>query len=199
LRKICVVPAPYTRPHPKVFIASNASIETVEYAGTRGFVPCYFSSIGRCANYGPRYTEIANKNGLNFAHGQNQAIVRWPHIGANYEEGARRALDWSSDIFMNFYGPLFPDWTERRKNVTEKDILDLMNETGLFQFGSVSQVRDTYVNQWKQLPAEYIVLIYHYAQCPKDAMIEQVKTFMAEVKPALDEIANYPDIGQVAE
>ena len=33
----------------------------------------------------------------------------------------------------------------------------------------------------------------------KDAMIEQVKTFMAEVKPAFDEIANYPDIGQAAE
>ena len=72
LRKICVVPAPYTQPHPKVFIASNASLETVEYAGARGFIPTYFSSIGKCADFGPRYTEVANQNGHNFAPGQTR-------------------------------------------------------------------------------------------------------------------------------
>src|SRR3546814_14129562 len=82
LRKICVVPAPYTQPHPKVFIASNASVETVEYAGKHGFVPTYFSSIGRCSPYGPRYTEIANPHGFVFPPGQNQSILHWPPIGA---------------------------------------------------------------------------------------------------------------------
>ena len=193
LRKICVVPAPYTDPHPKVFIASNASLETVEYAGARGFIPTYFSSIGRCANFGPRYTEVANQNGYNFANGQNQNIVRWPHIGDSSEEGAQLALDWSKDIFMNFYGPLFPDWTEKAKGANDAKVLDLMNDTGLFQYGTVSEVRDQYIEQWKQLPAEYITLIYHYAQTPKQDMIDQLKIFMEEVKPALDELADYPD------
>ena len=49
------------------------------------------------------------------------------------------------------------------------------------------------MDQWKQLPAEYITLIYHYAQCPKDEMIAQLKIFMEEIKPALDEIADYPE------
>jgi alkanesulfonate monooxygenase SsuD/methylene tetrahydromethanopterin reductase-like flavin-dependent oxidoreductase (luciferase family) len=193
LRKICVVPAPYTQPHPKVFIASNASLETVEYAGARGFIPTYFSSIGKCADFGPRYTEVANQNGHNFAPGQNQAIVRWPHIGETQAEGGQMAIDWSRDIFENFYGPLFPDWTARAQGADDAKMLDLMTETGLFQFGDVSSVRDTYVDQWKQLPAEYITLIYHYAQCPKDEMINQLKVFMEEVKPALDEIADFPE------
>ena len=193
LHKICVVPAPYTQPHPKVFIASNASLETVEYAGARGFIPTYFSSIGKCADFGPRYTEVANQNGHNFAPGQNQAIVRWPHIGETQAEGGQMAIDWSRDIFENFYGPLFPDWTARAQGADDAKMLDLMTETGLFQFGDVSSVRDTYVDQWKQLPAEYITLIYHYAQCPKDEMINQLKIFMEEVKPALDEIADFPE------
>ncbi|MFT5182349.1 MAG: alkanesulfonate monooxygenase SsuD [Alphaproteobacteria bacterium] len=198
LRKICVVPAPYTNPHPKVFIASNASIETVEYAGARGFVPTYFSSIGRCETYGPRYTEVANQHGFNFAPGQNQAIVRWPHIGETSEEGADMAMDWTSDIFMNFYGPLFPEWTG--KDTTDRgEILGLMDKTGLFQHGTVSEVRDSYIAQWKQLPAEYITLIYHYAQTPKDDMIKQMKIFMEEVKPALDELADFPEMDQAAE
>lgn len=193
LRKICVVPAPYTKPHPKVFIASNASIETVEYAGKHGFVPTYFSSIGRCSTYGPRYTEVANRNGYDFAPGQNQAIVRWPHIGQTHEEGAEMAMEWSGDIFANFYGPLFPDWADKGVGAKDPKLLDLMDETGLFQYGSASEVRDFYIDQWKQLPAEYITLIYHYAQCPKDAMIRQLQVFMDEVKPALDEIADYPE------
>ena len=193
LRKICVVPAPYTQPHPKVFIASNASLETVEYAGARGFIPTYFSSIGKCADFGPRYTEVANQNGHNFAPGQNQAIVRWPHIGETQAEGGQMAIDWSRDIFENFYGPLFPDWTARAQGADDAKMLELMTETGLFQLGDVSSVRDTYVDQWKQLPAEYITLIYHYAQCPKDEMINQLKIFMEEVKPALDEIADFPE------
>jgi len=199
LRKVCVVPAPYTNPHPKVFVASNASIETVEYAGRKGFVPSYFSSIGRCSHYGPRYTEIANQSGYNFAPGQNQAICRWPHMGASHDEGAQMALDWSSDIFLNFYGPLFPDWTDAKKNASDKEMLDLMDQTGLFQYGSVSEVRDFYVDQWKQLPAEYFIYISHYAQTPKQDMIDQLKVFMEEVKPALDELTDYPDIEQAAE
>ena len=199
LRKICVVPAPYSDPHPKVFIASNASLETVEYAGARGFVPSYFSTIGRCATYGPRYTEIANQHGYNFALGQNQAIVRWPHIGATHDEGAQMALDWSGDIFQNFYGPLFPGWTEEKKNASDKEKLALMDESGLFNYGSVSEMRDFYVDQWKQMPAEFIIIIYHYAQTPKQDMIDQLKIFMEEVKPALDELTDYPDVEQAAE
>jgi len=200
LRKICVVPAPYTDPHPKIFIASNASIETVEYAGERGFVPSYFSSIGRCSHYGPRYTEIANKSGFNFAPGQNQAICRWPHIGDTTEAGEQMALDWSGDIFQHFYGPLFPEWADKAADAKDpKKLLNLMDDTGLFQYGTVSEVRDFYIDQWKQLPAEYFILISHYAQTPKQDFIDNVKIFMDEVKPALDELTDYPEIEQAAE
>ena len=80
-----------------------------------------------------------------------------------------------------------------------KKLLELMNDTGLFQYGSVSEVRDFYIDQWKQLPAEYMIIISHYAQTPKQELIDNVKIFMEEVKPALDELTDYPDIEQAAE
>jgi hypothetical protein len=52
------------------------------------------------------------------------------------------------------------------------------------------------VRQWRELPAEYCVLILHYAQQPLESCIWNLKTFMREIKPALDEIteaANLPD------
>jgi hypothetical protein len=44
------------------------------------------------------------------------------------------------------------------------------------------------VRQWRELPAEYVVVIYHYAQQPKDSVIEELRQFMREVKPALDDV-----------
>src|SRR4051794_21832304 len=57
VRRISVVPAPYSDPYPPVFVASNASEETVEYCARKDFIPAYFSSIGRASKWGQRYQE----------------------------------------------------------------------------------------------------------------------------------------------
>ena len=49
------------------------------------------------------------------------------------------------------------------------------------------------VAEWKQLPAEYLTLIYHYAQMPKEVVIRNLELFMREIKPALDELTEYAD------
>ena len=55
------------------------------------------------------------------------------------------------------------------------------------------------VRQWKLLPAEYIVLICHYAQQPKESVIDNLERFMGQIKPALDELTPYaPDTVAVA-
>ena len=66
-----------------------------------------------------------------------------------------------------------------------------MLSTGLFMGGSVSEIRDQFLEQWRHLPAEYVILIYHYAQQPKESVINNLKLFMDEVKPALDELTQY--------
>lgn len=68
------------------------------------------------------------------------------------------------------------------------DIVQSMIDSGLYACGTVATVRDQLVAQWKQLPGEYIVLMCHYAQMPKDQVIRLMKAFMKEIKPALDEV-----------
>ena len=51
-------------------------------------------------------------------------------------------------------------------------------------------MRDQYVELW-QLPAEYVVLIYHWAQQPAESVVRQLELFMEHVKPALDEMTPY--------
>ena len=58
---ISVCPSPYTKPYPPVFVASNASQQTIEYAGDKDFIPAYFSSIKTASRFGAAYVEHAAK------------------------------------------------------------------------------------------------------------------------------------------
>ena len=203
LRRISVVPAPYTKPHPPVFIALNTSQETVDYAGRHGFVPAYFSKMNQVADFGPSYVAAARSAGLHFAPGENQAIVRMPRIAASTQEARADIANFDGMIFKHFYQNFLPATFREKVNVTDdttfEDLVDPMIETGLFMAGSPSEIRDQFLEQWRYFPAEYVILIYHYAQQPRESVIENLRLFMEEVKPALDEQTDYPKTHQVAE
>ena len=103
-------------------------------------------------------------------------------------------------IFKHFYENFLPAAFREQANVTPdtplEDLVDPMVETGLFVPGTASEVRDAFVAQWKHLPAEYVILIYHYAQQPRASVIENLRLFMEEVKPALDELTGYDEIDE---
>lgn len=188
IRGVSVCPAPYTSPHPPVFVASNASQETVEYCGRRGFIPTYFSAIGRAATFGQAYVERAQEAGLQYQLGQNQALVRWIQIGATDDEARRAVLDHDVEIYRNLYQPLTPAMPYRPDDPVQS-VLD----SGLFSAGTVEDVRADFVRQWSELPAEYVVLIFHYAQMPKERVIDNLERFMAKIKPDLDGATGYAD------
>jgi alkanesulfonate monooxygenase SsuD/methylene tetrahydromethanopterin reductase-like flavin-dependent oxidoreductase (luciferase family) len=193
VHRVSVVPAPYTDPHPPVFVASNASRETVEYCGDKGFVPTYFSGIGRAGKFGQAYVEHARAGGRDFALGQNQALVRWMQIGET-EEAARRAIaEYDLEVYVNLYKALTPVMP-----LDPADPVQSVIDCGLWMSGTIDDVRDQFVAQWQELPAEYVVLIFHYAQMPADAVIRNMELFMEHVKPALDELTAYAPAGAQA-
>jgi alkanesulfonate monooxygenase SsuD/methylene tetrahydromethanopterin reductase-like flavin-dependent oxidoreductase (luciferase family) len=190
VHRVSVVPAPYSDPHPPVFVASNASKETVEYCGDKGFVPTYFSGIGRAGKFGEAYVEHARQGGREFALGQNQALVRWMQI-ADTNEAARRAVaEYDAEIYVNLYKALTPVMP-----LDPADTVQSVVDCGLWMHGTPEMVRDQFVAQWQELPAEYVVLIFHYAQMPADAVIRNMELFMEHVKPALDELTAYTPVG----
>ena len=157
MRRVSVVPAPYTKPHPPVFLASS-SPETIEYSGRKGFVPVYVTSLARAKQAGHLYVQAAGEAGREYALGQ-------------------------PEIFKNFYAAM-----GRRRLRDPNNIVRSMIDTGLYSFGTADEVKDQLVAQWRKMPAEYIVLIFHYAQMPKERVIYNLEKFMTDVKPALDEL-----------
>jgi alkanesulfonate monooxygenase SsuD/methylene tetrahydromethanopterin reductase-like flavin-dependent oxidoreductase (luciferase family) len=184
IRRISVCPAPLSTQHPPIFVSSNASRETIEYCGPRGFIPTYFSKIERAAEYGQAYVDAAKAAGRQYMLGQNQALVRWGNIAPTMQQARDNVEAWDVDIFRDLYRGTTPMIFDPDNPV------DSVLNSGLWVIGSPDEVRDQYLEQWSRLPAEYVVLIYHYAQQPAESVIENIETFMRHVKPALDEITS---------
>ena len=199
VHRVSVVPAPYTKPHPPIFIASNESVETVEFAGRHGYIPGYFTPIDRAVSHGMAYVKAAKSAGYDFPLGQNQMVVRWIEHGDTEQQARDRVAEHSADIFKHFYAPFFEafpgadaDRSMAPRDATRDSLVDPILKTGLWVAGTVDQMREQFVEQWKQFPAEYIMWVTHFAQEPKEHIIHNMEVMMKEIKPALDELTQYP-------
>jgi alkanesulfonate monooxygenase SsuD/methylene tetrahydromethanopterin reductase-like flavin-dependent oxidoreductase (luciferase family) len=179
---VSVCPAPYTDPHPPIFVSGSGSPETIEYCAKMGFIPTYFTNIDVAAPLADQYAETARAAGFNWKPGQNQNLVRWLQIAESEQAAMDAVMAYDYDIWKNFYAAM------GRRKLDPEDVIGSMLDSGLYAIGTAESVRDQLVAQWETFPAEYITLIYHYAQIPKEQTIENIIAFNEVVKPALDEI-----------
>jgi alkanesulfonate monooxygenase SsuD/methylene tetrahydromethanopterin reductase-like flavin-dependent oxidoreductase (luciferase family) len=185
IRRVSVVPAP-TKELDPVFISSNASVETISFAADNGFAVAYFSPTNRARDFGEKYCRMANDAGRPYALGQNQALVRWQQYG-NTDAQLRAAVEaYDVDIYRDLYCGTTP------MKFDSSNPVDAVLDSGVWVSGTTpGNIRDAWVSIWKQVPAEYVVLISHCAQEPAQKSIDNLGMFMEHVKPALDELTDY--------
>jgi alkanesulfonate monooxygenase SsuD/methylene tetrahydromethanopterin reductase-like flavin-dependent oxidoreductase (luciferase family) len=190
-RTICVVPKPYQKPYPPVFVAASKSRESIEFCAKHGFRPTYFMPNQGIFDLSKVYVEEAAKYGHNFQLGERQNIVRWPHITKTAEDFDRKLRDYDLDIYKNFYGPFFPQFPQG----ADDEMIAGMKKSEIFIGGTI----DESIRQWRviydEVPCEYITLIWHWAQQPKEDMLEELALFMKHVLPTLE----IPDYAMAAE
>lgn len=187
---VSVAPAPYTRPHPKVFVTGSGSPETIDFCANRGFTPCYFTEVNTAEKLGQRYRDVARQAGYDWATGQNQCVARWVQFGETEEQALDNIRRYDMDIWKNFYTSM------GRRKVDPNDLLGSLIRSGLYYHGTVEKVRDKMIEAWKIMPAEFLMLGYHFAQMPKDAVIDNMDIFVHKIKPYLDEIVHEQQVTQ---
>jgi alkanesulfonate monooxygenase SsuD/methylene tetrahydromethanopterin reductase-like flavin-dependent oxidoreductase (luciferase family) len=189
VRKICVTPSPYQRPHPPVFVSGSGSPATVELCAKNGFNLVHFSGIDSTERLTKYYREVAAKHGRSLQIGEKQSLVRYLHLGKTDEEARQSNIAVDYDVYKNFMSQ-----NHHKPVYSVPEALDGMAKTGLWAVGSIDTVRDKLIADWKRVPAEYLTLIFHYAAMPTGRVIENLELFMRRIKPHLDEIieeANY--------
>jgi len=189
VRRISVVPAPYQRPRPqRIMVATSKSDDSVRYCARKGFIPTYFSKFDGIIKQSRIYVEEAEKAGHTVSLGQNQNIVRWMHIGKTEADYHRKLREYDVDIYKNFYGPFFPQFPTDPNTDWVKNI----SESGIFTGGTLDQVRSEWQRIYEQVPSEYITLIFHFAQQPKDELLDELEQFMSKVVPHLNTVSELP-------
>ena len=190
VRKICVLPKPYQKPYPPVFVAASKSRASIEFCAKHGFRPVYFMPNQGMFDLSKVYVEEAARHGHDFALGERQALVRWPHITKTQEEFDRKLRLYDLDVYKNFYGPFFPQFPQG----DESTMIQSMKDSGIFIGGTIEES----IRQWRviydEVPVEYITLIWHWAEQPKDDMLEEMRLFMEKVLPELE----FPDYSRKA-
>jgi alkanesulfonate monooxygenase SsuD/methylene tetrahydromethanopterin reductase-like flavin-dependent oxidoreductase (luciferase family) len=182
VRRVSVVPKPYQDPHPPVMVATSKSPETIRYCARKGFIPVYFMPTKGVEEHAHLYVEEAERNGIKRQLGERQNIVRWPHICPSEEVYDERLRDYDLDIYKNFYGPFFPQFP----NDPDTDHIQNMKDSDIFIGGTVESAKKKWQSMIERIPAEYVTLIWHYAQAPKEIVEEELGLFMTEILPDLE-------------
>ncbi|MGB0572335.1 MAG: LLM class flavin-dependent oxidoreductase [Alphaproteobacteria bacterium] len=194
VQRVCVVPKPYQKPHPPVFIAASKSQASIDFCARNGFIPTYFMPTKGVVELSHYYHRVANESGFNVQLGQHQNLVRWPHITKTSEDFDRKLREYDLDIYKNFYGPFFPQFPRG----DESELIQGMKDSDIFVGGTVDESIAAWKKIYDQVPCEYITLIWHWAQQPKEDMLEELQLFMDKVLPEL-EIPDFPEVAAAAE
>lgn len=182
VRRVSVVPKPYTQPHPPIFMATSKSPETITYCAEKGFIPTYFMKTDDVEKHAHLYVESAAAVGIERRLGERQNVVRWPHVCKDEAQYDQRLRDYDLDIYKNFYGPFFPQFP----NDPDTDHIANMKESDIFIGGSLERSKELWQSLIARVPAEYVTLIWHYAQTPKEVVEEELTLFMEEILPTLE-------------
>ncbi|MBS28719.1 MAG: hypothetical protein CL566_07320 [Alphaproteobacteria bacterium] len=189
LRRISVVPSPLQKPHPPVFCAVARSRETIEFAAKHGFRPSYFNPTDGVVELAQVYMEEAAKHGRQLQYGQMQNIVRHTRIGKSADDFDRKLRSYDLDIFKNFYS-VFGNHNVDPVNHDAEAAFRAMKEHKFVLGGTVDDAIADWQEIYSRIPCEHITLIWHWAQQPKDELLEEMRLFMEKVVPEL-EVPNY--------
>jgi alkanesulfonate monooxygenase SsuD/methylene tetrahydromethanopterin reductase-like flavin-dependent oxidoreductase (luciferase family) len=188
IRAVSVTPPPFQTPHPPVFVSSSSSEESIRYCARNGFVVCHFSPAARTREFAEIYADEAAKVGHALPLGANQAPVRWPHVCDTPAAFDEALLRYDADIFENFYAKFF-----KQKMPVGADILEAIKGSGLFLGGTVDQARAAFAAEWEQIPYEYSILIWHWAQQPIDDLLREMELMATKVYPEIGGLVG-PDV-----
>jgi alkanesulfonate monooxygenase SsuD/methylene tetrahydromethanopterin reductase-like flavin-dependent oxidoreductase (luciferase family) len=184
VRRVSVVPQPYQDPHPPVFVAVSASPDSIRFCSRNGFSPVYFTPTDHLVELANVYVDEGKKTGRNLQFGANQTIVRWPHFSRDKAHFREQLAAYDAEFYKNIYGSFFPFLVDGVDS--DEAMVDRMVDTGIFIGGTVEDTIAEWKHTYERIPSEYICLIWHYAMCPKEKVIEELEIFMEKVLPELD-------------
>ena len=192
-------PRTFQQPHPPIWIPSQGSLETIEFAAAANRRYTYlqtFSPITALAKYMGMYREVAARNGYEATEDQ----VGWsvPLYVAETDEIARREAEPHINAFLNKFLRmpremlLPPGYTSVRSmlgvmkaksDIGGRQTIDDVAAKGMFIYGSPATIREKLEEYQKSIGFGHLLMLLQFGTLPAELTRKNIETFAAEVMP----------------
>jgi alkanesulfonate monooxygenase SsuD/methylene tetrahydromethanopterin reductase-like flavin-dependent oxidoreductase (luciferase family) len=199
-------PRPYQKPHPPIWIPSQGSKETIDWAAHPDRRYTYLQTFSP-ANVVQRYLRMYRDTCRNFGYEAEDRQLGWavPVYIAETDELARREAKPHFEAFRNIFLKmpvemlLPPGYTSREslKNVMKAkaaifgDItLEKSIELGLIVCGSPATARQALESHWKDMRFGNLLALCQFGTLPADLTRRNMELFAREVMPAVKRLVS---------
>jgi len=194
-------PRPFQKPHPPIWIPSQGSKETIDWAAHPDRKYTYLQTFSP-AKVVQRYLRMYRDTCKGFGYEAKDRQLGWavPVYVADTDETARREAKPHFEAFRNVFVKmpiemlLPPGYTSREslKNVMKAkaemfgDVsLEKAVDLGMFVCGSPATVRGALENYWKEMRFGNLLVLCQFATLPADLTRRNMESFAREVMPAV--------------
>jgi alkanesulfonate monooxygenase SsuD/methylene tetrahydromethanopterin reductase-like flavin-dependent oxidoreductase (luciferase family) len=194
-------PRPYQKPHPPIWIPSQGSKETIDWASHPDRRYAYLQTFSP-AKVVARYLKMYRDTCQGYGYTAKDSQLGWAvpvYVGAD-DESARREAKVHFENFRNVFVRmplemlLPPGYTSREslKNVMKAkaqmfgDVtLEQALELGLFVCGSPRTVLSTFEKHWQEMRFGNLLVMAQFGTLPADLTRKNLELFARDVLPAL--------------
>ena len=204
-------PRPFQQPHPPVWIPTNGSSETVEWAARADHRFKYLqnlSAAAACKKYMDMYREVAERNGWQ----ATPANLGWgcPIYVAETDETAVREMKPHVESLYNtffpmpghrFFPPGYTSFESTRRIAIDKvpifgaQTIENLMKHGVILCGSPQTVRQQLEANAKEWGFDTHLGVFHFGTLPRDLTERSLRLFANEVAPRLRHINEPKDVG----
>jgi alkanesulfonate monooxygenase SsuD/methylene tetrahydromethanopterin reductase-like flavin-dependent oxidoreductase (luciferase family) len=201
-------PRPFQKPHPPIWIPSQGSKETIDWAAHPDRRYTYLQTFSP-AKVVQRYLKLYRDTCKAFGYEAEDRQLGWavPVYVAKTDDAARSEARPHFEAFRNVFVKmpiemlLPPGYTSREslKNVMKAkaemfgDItIEKAIDLGLFVCGSPATVRSAFENYWKDMRFGNLLVLCQFGTLPADLTRTNMELFAREVMPAVRKLASNP-------
>jgi alkanesulfonate monooxygenase SsuD/methylene tetrahydromethanopterin reductase-like flavin-dependent oxidoreductase (luciferase family) len=197
-------PRPFQKPHPPIWIPSQGSKETIDWAADPARRYTYLQTFSPAKVVG-RYLKMYRDTCKGFGYEAKDSQLGWAvpvYVGKD-DASARREAKEHFEVFRNVFVKmplemlLPPGYTSREsmKNVMKAkaqmfgDVtIDQAIELGLFVCGSPQTVLDSFKKYWSEMRFGNLLVLCQFATLPADLTQRNMELFARQVMPELKKL-----------
>ena len=187
VQRICVVPKPYTQPHPPIWQPFSVSERTIRWCAAENIVPwILIAHPPSFRELCEAYREEAAKAGRQLALGESVGAFRSVHLGDSYTQAYSLGAECQGAGFIEYFSGFgffeayrFPGETTPVPNTFER-----MVESKYALVGTTDDIKRELEALQKNSNVEWFGWFFDQGLMPWDETRRQLETFGREVLPA---------------